>query len=901
MKTLKLLYFILINCIGLSSLYAGQPAGLRCEHLVNPLGIDTYSPRLSWQLDDDRYGALQTAYRIIAGIDSIAVANGNGNVWDSQKTNSDRMSVEYSGERLKPFTRYFWSVTTWDGNGSESHSSIASFETGMMEIKNWKGAWISDGHHLGGNSIHVKPAPYFRKTFDVSKKIKSARAYIAVAGLYELYINGEQTGDHRLDPMFTRFDRRNLYVTYDITPQLQQGKNAVGVLLGNGWYNLQSTAVWYFDRAPWRDRPAFCMDLRITYEDGSVETIATANNWKTHLSPVIFNSIYTAEHYDARLELPGWNRPDFDDTKWKNVEYRSAPSQQIVAQQLHPIRNVEKTPVKEFWKINDSTYVFNLGRNISGVSQLSVRGEAGTKIRLKHSEIRRPDGSLDMRNIEAHYRPTDNSDPFQTDIFILSGNSEETFMPRFNYKGFQYVEVAADKPISLTQNDLTGWFMHSDVPPTGHIETSNPTINRIWQATNNSYLSNLFGYPTDCPQREKNGWTGDAHLAIETGLYNFDGITVYEKWLADHRDEQQPNGVFPNIIPSSGWGYHWANGLDWTSTIAIIPWEIYMFYGDSRLLADSYEHIKRYLNHIEERYPSGLTNWGLGDWISVKSKTPVELTSSVYYYIDATILANAARLFGKDDDAAYYSTLSEKIKTAINEKYLDRKTGIYGKGVQTEQSLPLHWGIVPDELRDKVVAKLVERVEADGRHIDVGVLGCKTILNALSENGHADLAFTLASQETYPSWGYWIVHDRATTLYEDWTATGTGNELSLNHIMFGETGAWFYKALGGIHPDPTQPGFKNILLKPNFVTGLSYASVHFKSPYGEITSKWERKKKSIFFSVIIPPNTTADFHIPSGYRIKKIHLSNGESVSLSESKKNVYKMLAGNYTIELTT
>ncbi|MDR1864944.1 MAG: glycoside hydrolase family 78 protein [Bacteroidales bacterium] len=878
---------------------AQQPTNLRCEHLVNPLGIDAPSPRLSWQLNDARYGARQTAYRLVAGTDSAAVAGGRGDVWDTQRVTSDRILVPYAGRQLSPFTRYFWRVTTWDQDGVESAPAVASFETGMMEMKNWKGAWISDGQHLNGNGVHVKPAPYFRKEFEPVKKVKSARAYIAVAGLYELYINGEKIGNHRLDPMYTRFDRRNLYVAYDVTPQLRSGKNAVGVLLGNGWYNHQSTAVWYFDRAPWRDRPAFCMDLRITYEDGSVETVKTERDWKTSLSPVIFNSIYTAEHYDARLEQPGWDLPGFDASKWKNALLRAAPSQQIVAQQLHPIRNVEKVTPKTFRQVNDSTYIFNLGRNISGVSQLRVNGEAGTEIRLKHTEIMRPDGTLYMDNLSEHYRPTDNSDPFATDIFILSGKGEEAFMPRFNYKGFQYVEVSASRPVALTQDALTGWFMHSDVPPAGRVETSNPLINRIWQATNNSYLSNLFGYPTDCPQREKNGWTGDANIAIETGLYNFDGITVYEKLLADHRDEQQPNGVFPNIIPTSGWGYDWANGLDWTSTIAIIPWEIYLFYGDSRLLEDSYESIRRYIDHVTDLYPSGLTDWGLGDWVPVKSQTPVEFTSSIYYYVDATILANAARLFGRNEDAVRYSALAEKIKTAFNNKYLNRETGIYGQGVQTELSTPLQWGIVPADMRAKVAANLARRVEADNSHLDVGLLGSKAILNALSENGYADLAYTLAAQETYPSWGFWMVHDQATTLYEAWSAIGTARETSLNHIMFGEIGAWLYKALGGIHPDPAQPGFKNILLKPNFVTGLAHASVTFQSPYGTIDSKWKRNKKNVIYRVTVPANATADLFMPVGYKIKKATLTDGKNVSLSETTTGCYRLPSGKYQLEI--
>ncbi len=895
MKSIITIFSLLVFCV---FAFAQRPCDLRCEHLTNPLGIDAPSPRLTWLLDDTRYGAVQNAYRIIVGTDSSAVARGQGNTWDTQKVSSDQMMVTYQGTALQPFTKYYWQVRVWDKDNTEQASAVASFETGMMTVNNWKGDWISDGHGLNGNSIAVKPAPYFRKQFDTKRqKIRSARAYIAVAGLYELYINGQKIGNHRLDPTYTRFDRRNLYVTYDITRQLQSGQNAIGVLLGNGWYNHQSTAVWFFDRAPWRDRPTFCLDLHVTYEDGSKEIIATDRSWKTNLSPVIFNSIYTAEHYDGRLEQPGWNTPGYNDSKWHQTIIRAAPSQNIVSQQLHPIRNVERIPAKTIKKMNDTTWIYDLGRNIAGVSEFRIKGDAGTVIRLKHAEILDKDGWPDMTNIEAHYRPTDNSDPFQTDIFILGGNGEETFMPRFNYKGFQYVQITSSKPLQLTADNLTGWFMHSDVPPTGTVETSDPIINKIWWAANNSYLSNFFGYPTDCPQREKNGWTGDAHIAIETALYNFDGITVYEKWLADHRDEQQPNGTLPSIIPSSGWGYEWGNGPDWTSTIAIIPWNIYLFYGDNRLLAECYDNIRRYVDRITETAPAGLTTWGLGDWIPVKSKTPVEFTSSVYYYVDATILANAAKMFGKQADAEKYSALSQKIKNAINDKYLNRETGIYGQGVQTELSVPLQWDVVPSDMRAKVSANLAKRVEADNKHLDVGLLGTKAILNALSENGYANLAYTVASQKDFPSWGWWIVNG-ATTLYENWPIDAK-RDLSLNHIMFGEVSAWFFKALGGIKPDPAQPGFKNILLHPNFVTGLTHATVSHRSPYGEIVSKWERKKKDIIYSVTIPANSTADLYLPEGTQVKKVKLADGKAIDLQKNADNGYRLLAGSYVFEL--
>jgi alpha-L-rhamnosidase len=433
------------------------------------------------------------------------------------------------------------------------------------------------------------------------------------------------------------------------------------------------------------------------------------------------------------------------------------------------------------------------------------------------------------------------------------------------------------------------------VPPAGSFETSSPLVNSIWQATNNAYLSNLFGYPTDCPHREKNGWTGDGHIAIETGLYNFDGITVYEKWLADHRDEQQPNGVLPAIIPTGGWGYHWANGLDWTCTIAIIPWEIYRFYGDSRLLADCYDNIKRYVDHVTCLYPDGLTDWGLGDWVPVKSKTPVEFTSSIYYFVDATILANAAGLFDKPEDYRKYTALAEKIKKAVNDKYFNTETCIYGDGVQTALSFPLLWGAVPEEYRQKVADNLAKRVMADGKHIDVGLLGSKSILNALSENGYADLAFAVASQQTYPSWGYWISKG-ATTLYENWK-TGAGQDASLNHIMFGEIGAWFYKALGGIGIDRQSPGFKNILLKPQFVKDLDRADTSHESPYGKIISKWERKKGRVFYDAVIPANSTATFHIPAGYKIRKAELSSGEKLTVTG---DIFPLTAGSYRFEFS-
>lgn len=870
---------------------------LKCEYLKNPIGIDNETPRFMWHVVAENLGFEQKAYQVFVGNDSIEVAKGKGNVWESGDVKSSTIPVVYSGQKLQPFIRYFWCVRVQDEKGNWSVlSEVASFEMGMMGQENWKGDWITDTY-----DFNLKPAPYFRNAFSIQKKIKTARAYIAVAGLYELYLNGKKVGNHRLDPMFTRFDRRTLYVTYDITQQLNEGKNGIGVLLGNGWYNHQSTAVWYFDKAPWRARPKFCLDLRITFEDGSVETISTGTDWKTALSPIVFNSIYTAEHYDARLEQPGWNNSYFDDSEWKNAMNTGVPSQNVTAQALHPIRNVENIEAEEMVQFDKQTFLFDFGRNISGVSRIKVSGPTGTVIYLKHAEKLGENGHVDQSNIDVHYRPSDDSDPFQTDILVLSEKEEDTFMARFNYKGFQYVEVISDKPLQLTKESLTAYFMHSDVPAVGSIQSSNTTLNKIWQAGNASYLSNLFGYPTDCPQREKNGWTGDAHINIETGLYNFDAITIYEKWMADHQDEQLPNGVLPAIIPTSGWGYHWANGPDWTSTIAIIPWNIYLFYGDSYLLESCYGNIKRYVDHIDETYPSGVTDWGLGDWVSVKSKTPKEFTSSVYYFVDATILAKAAKILGKQTDAAKYSELATKIKNAVNKKYLNRETGIYGSGFQTELSVALKWGLVPEELVEKVAEQLAQRVIADNYHIDVGLLGTKAVLNALSENGYADLAYKVASQETFPSWGWWIVNG-ATTFYENWPLDAA-SDVSMNHIMFGEISAWYYKALGGIFPDEKQPGFKNIILKPNFVSSLEQFETKFNGPYGTIISSWKKSNQKIQYQLSIPSNSTAVLYLDAKSILESgKNIRDNKQIELLEIVDEQYTIAlkAGSYNFQIT-
>jgi alpha-L-rhamnosidase len=617
----------------------------------------------------------------------------------------------------------------------------------------------------------------------------------------------------------------------------------------------------------------------INYKDGRQEKIISDKSWKTSFGRIQFNSIYTAEHVDNNKE----------NKSWKQVIEVPNPTDKISSQQLPPVRKVKAYPAVSFVKLSDNTYLYDFGQNMSGVTELKIDGPKGTIVRVKHGEQLK-DGRLDNSGIEVHYRPKDDKDPFQTDIYTLNGNGQEIFSPIFNYKGFRYAEVKINNNVDLNINNLTAYFTHTDVEPLGTIQTSNDLINQIWDATNKAYLSNLFGYPTDCPQREKNGWTGDAHTVIETALYNFDGILVYEKWMDDHRDEQQIDGTLPSIIPTAGWGYTWGNGPDWTSSMILVPWNIYKFYGDKRILEENYENMRRYVYKIKSVSKDNLTNWGLGDWVPVKSKSNLEFTSSIFYFSDVLIVSKIAKILGHNEDASELKNLAKDIKSSINNKFFDKETNTYASGTQTEMSMALFRGIVSAENKQLVADNLAKSVVDNNSKLDVGLLGSKTILNALSQNGYADLAFKLASSNEYPSWGYWI-ENGATTLYENWNLSAE-SDLSLNHIMFGEISAWFYKALGGINVDVTNPGFKNILLKPHFVNGLSDFTATFKSPYGKVSSSWERVGDMVIYKVYVPPNTQADLFFDNS--VKEVKYEN-----LLVNLSNPYVLQPGYYEFEV--
>jgi alpha-L-rhamnosidase len=864
---------------------------LRCEYLENPLGIDTLKPRLSWIVESRQRAQRQVACQILVASTEAKLKANAGDIWDSGQVPSDQtVLVPYAGRPLASYQRCFWKVRVWDKNNQASeYSEPAYWEMGLLTPQDWPGQWI--GLNTDTNSA---PAPMLRRTFSLGRRIRQARVYVCGLGYYELHINGQKIGDHCLDPAYTRYDKRALYVTYDVTSALRRGKNAIGVILGNGWYNVQTRAVWDFHKAPWRAAPKLYLQLRVEYTDGYTETLVTDRLWKAGTGPIVFDSIYGGETYDARLEKPGWDTPDFNDEGWAPAQEVDPPQGKLVAQMMPPIKADKIIKPAFISQPKSGVFVFDMGQNLAGYAELTVQGPAGNRVVMKYGERVQTNGMIDRADIEQHVKRMGSNQQYQTDTYILKGKGQETWHSRFVYHGFQYIEVTGF-PGTPTLDSLRGVFLHSAVPEAGEFECSNPLLNRIWRAGRWSYLSNLQGIPTDCPHREKNGWTGDAHLAAEQGLLNFAPGPVYTKWINDLGDEQRPSGELPGIVPTSGWGYKWGNGPAWDSAFLLIPLYLYEYCGDSQLLRDHYAGMKRYVDYLTSKAKDGIVDIGLNDWAPYKTTTPADITSTAYYYKDARIVTLGANLLDNEADALQYAELAGSIKQAFNRKFYHPETGLYGNGSQTSLSCALYQGLADPDVRPLVLSNLVANVQQHQGHIDTGILGAKYLLNTLLENGRADVAYRIVSQKDLPSWGWWI-EQGATTLWEQWNGTE-----SRNHIMFGDISAWFYKALAGINPDPAAPGFKHFIIRPNIVGGLTSARASYESVHGLIVSDWHTAKDGLHLTVTIPANTTATVSLPATdsarTREGNVPATNAEGVKLlgAQGGRTVFEVGSGTY------
>lgn len=846
---------------------------IRCEYLKNPLGVDVATPRFTWEISADHNGK-QTACRLNVATSPQLLKCGKADIWKSGRVNTDISRMVYQGPALQAHTRYYWQVEVWS-NGRKLTSEVASFETAKLSITDWHDAkWISDTFDK-----EFRKAPLLRKSISLEEKnIKNARLYVSGVGYYEFFINGAHVSDRKLEPGYTHFDKRVLYSTYDVTSMLQHGENVLAAELGNGWLNIQSLSVWEFEKARWRMRPRMIAELRITYNDGTVQTIPTDRTWKTNSGACSFNNLYSGEVYDARLVHKGWTTPGFDDKKWMPAIEVEAPAKILTSQQMPPIRVVREVKPVSMRKIDDYTYMYDMGENMTGVCRIQVQGPTGTCVTLAHGELIHDDGTLNQGNIEIYFKREKNGlpqhvDPFeriQTDTYFLSGNGMETYEPRFTYHGFRYVEVTSTRPLTLTQESLTGLCMHTDVESVGNFACSNEILNKLVEASCNSYLGNLFSIPTDCPQREKNGWTADGYVGMDYGLLFYDGITVYEKWMNDFIDNQRERGDLSGIIPSSGWGYADWIGPVWDAALFIIPNNLYKYYGDTRAIEKMWDTCVRYLQYLETREKDGKLTYGIGDWVFYKAKTDTHFTSTAFYWLDNVLMTKFADLTGHD--GTKYRAKADNLKELINNEWFDAEKKMYANGTQAAQSVGLALGLVPEEHAQAVADNLVRMIRDNGHQLDFGMLGSKFVPAMLVKYGYADDAYKMIIRPEAPSWANWI-HRGLTTLPETWVLDKDFKDASLNHAFLGDISAWMMNSLAGINPNPKKPGFAGIIIRPQFIKGISWAKGEYRSVRGLIRSEWKREGNQIELNIIIPANTEAELQL----RDKSVALKTGKN------------------------
>jgi len=859
LKCLTISLFLLTSC-NKSEVFI---TGLRCEYLVSPINIDTQYPRFSWIYESCGGDAVQQAYKLDVTTTKQAMSEEKF-LWTSGKVKENISNVVYTGiEELKPHTKYYWRISSWYNDNKKIVSAIDSFETAKMNYSDWEAQWITDS-----NDKEFGPAPMFRKTFTIDKNIVSAKLYVSAAAYYKLYLNGEVSDEIKLDPGYTHYDKRNLYTTYDVTKFLRKGENVVATVLGNGFYNESAPiTTWDFEKARWRDRAKVILEIRVTFEDGSTLVVPSDNTWKTAIGPHIYNNIYSGETYDARKEISGWNKSGFIDTQWSNAVQAKAPSPMLVSQTMQPVRVTKEYPAVSMQAFGDTVFVFDFGINLTGVCDLKIRGSRGTKVTITHGELLKENGRLEMRNLDIYYKPRPGIE-FQTDTYILKGEMEESFSPEFTYHGFRYAEVKSDSPIALKKENLKALFIHTDLERVGSFSCSNELLNKIWKASNQSYLCNLHSIPTDCPQREKNGWTADAHVAIDLGLLNFDGIKFYEKWMNDFIDNQKFEGNISGIIPSSGWGYDDWIGPVWDAALFIIPDALERYYGDTRTIEKLYSTCEKYLDYLRNREDKdGTVTYGIGDWVYYKTQTPTEFTTTCFYYWDNVLMAHFAEITG--NDSSPYNKKAMALRELINKKYFNEVTCLYANGSQTAQAVALALEIVPAEYEAKLAENLNKIIVGNNYHLDFGVLGSKYVPRMLSKYGYADTAYKMATQKTAPSWGNWI-QQGFTTLAETWVLSPEFRDASVNHVFLGDISAWMVNSLAGINYDNKSRGFNKIIIKPDYVKGLSWVKGEYKSVKGLIKSEWTRKGDMITLSVTIPVNTTAIV-----YTDKKVEIGGG--------------------------
>jgi alpha-L-rhamnosidase len=799
-------------------------------------------------LENSRRDELQSAYQVLVASSPEKLAHDTGDQWDSGKVTSDNSTqVIYAGAALESGRTYYWKVRTWNQQAQASpYSHVATFGVGLLARSDWHGQWIG-----GGNLL--------RKGFDLPGKIVRARVYITALGYYELHINGSRIGDNVLDPAWTDYSKRVLYSTYDVTKELQQGKNAVGVMLGGGWATL----------GDYYKSPALLFQMNTELASGKRIVLSSDASWKTHAGPVVSDSVYDGEVYDARLEQRGWDQPGFEDAAWSPAKEQKGTQGAISAEMMPPIQVVDTLAPQRMTNPEPGVYVYDFGQNFAGWAELRVQGPRGAKVKIRFSELLFPDGRINRQNLRGAKA---------RDIYILDGQGNEVYDPHFTYHGFRYVEVTG-YPGTPSLDSLRGRVVHSAVRTTGSFVASKDILNQIQHLIHWGQLSNLYSIPTDCDQRdERMGWMGDAQATVEEAMMNFDMAAFYTNFIRDMRDAQKPDGGIPDTVPQRG---DWPTDPVWGSAYPLTCWHMWQQYGDRRVLEENYEGLKKYEKFLQnEAKDNILSKSYYGDWVSLVP-TSGALVSDSYYYHDTEILSNVARILGKTEDAEAYGKLADEIKTAFNQKFFDPAQGFYANGSQTSQALPLSFGLVPTKEVGSVISYLGDNDISyeHNTHLTTGFIGAKFLLPALTKYGRPDLAYELATQTTYPSWGYMISHG-ATTLWEIWQDKTGPSMNSQNHAMFGSIGAWFYRALGGIDLEADSAGYRHIRIDPQIVEDLHWASASLNTVRGRVACDWVHTPGAIAVNVTLPANSdgVVILHKERDMRIENVTVREGDHI-----------------------
>ena len=873
---------IYVVYVFLSLSFSGFSQSITVSHILvenrkNPIGVDIPKPKFTWVLASDKQNVKQSAYQIQV---SETADFSNKLLWDSQRQSSDQsVHVVYNGPELASLKTYYWRVKVWDQTKKASKWSTNGFwQMALLTAEDWQAKWIAVAQDENYDSKRV---PILRTQFNISKEIKTATASITAHGLYEAQLNGKKIGEAYFTPGWTSYKKRLQYQMYDITHQLKKGENALGAKLGEGWYS--SPLAWN-DNVYGTDL-ALLLQINVTYTDGTSEVFGTDESWKTTPSEIINSELYNGEFLDSRSAKTGWSIPGYDIGNWSSADVKDFGYANLVATYNEPIRSHETFKPLEVITTPEGDTVLDFGQNLVGFVRVTVTGKAGDTIRLDHAEILTRENNFYTTNLRAAK---------QQNTYVLDGSGTQTFQPTFTWQGFRYVRLHGIKG-KINPDNFTAVALYSDMKQTGTFATSNPLLNQLQHNIEWGQKGNFLDVPTDCPQRdERLGWTGDAQVFASTAAYNMQVDNFFTKWMKDVAADQFENGSVPHVIPhvlrdsESG-------SAGWSDVSVIVPWEMYLHYGNESILENQYTSMKAWVDYMNAESSNYLWNTGghFGDWLFYRPDDDTDgraaitdkyLIAQCFFAHSTQLLINTARVLRKQQDVAEYSALLKNIKEAFLKEY-STPNGRLVSGSQTAYVLALNFDMLPQDLRAQAAKRLAENIQRYNYHLTTGFLGTPYLCKVLTRFGYHDLAYTLLMQKTYPSWLYPVTVG-ATTIWERWDGRKPDGSFqnpamnSFNHYAYGAIGDWMYTELAGIKTAETEDGvgYKKIIIKPHLANSyvsdevknqndketLSEVTASLYTYYGTVKSHWKIGDNSTVLSVSIPVNTTATVHIPFG-------------------------------------